>query len=175
MGINSNGKWTSKRVLAELTLPGSSAWLSFLRMHAGWGYISVWQGKRAQMGDPTASPISVLLSSAGDPTTTKASCKRSRKWAGMKPKPTQQTKQSPTGAEREQDQGRQVELPGKVLLLIGQQQAESRHALLQTALCVKQKYRGAFQGWGHSTQDADFVVMPPLSESWEEEQFMGCK
>lgn len=84
-------------------------------------------------------------------------------------------KQSPTGAEREQDQGRQVELPGKVLLLIGQQQAESRHALLQTALCVKQKYRGAFQGWGHSTQDADFVVMPPLSESWEEEQFMGCK
>lgn len=59
MGINIRGKWISKRVLAELTLPGASAWLSFLRMRAGWGYTSIWQEKRAQMGDPKASPTSV--------------------------------------------------------------------------------------------------------------------
>lgn len=56
MGINSRKKWICKRVLAELTLPGSSTWLNFLCMHAGSGYTSVWQGKSGQMGESDGQP-----------------------------------------------------------------------------------------------------------------------
>lgn len=75
-----------------------------------------------------------------DPTTSKASTQKNQKVGQEAAESHLQTKHSPTEADSEQDQGRQVELPGKVLLpcqaLEGEQQAEREgHTLLQTALC----------------------------------------
>lgn len=88
-----------------------------------------------------------------------------------------QTRQSPTEAEPEQNQGRQVELPGKVLLpcqaLKESNRLREKDTPFSKPLCVQQKYRGAFQGRGRSTEDDDFMVMPPLSG--EKEQLMGYK
>lgn len=169
----------AKEVLAELTL--QRAWESerpknlevvpaLVSIFCRGGFLSG-KGKGPRCGIQKTlvdtQPSICVVKQSRDPGA-KASRKRIRKWARRKLTPTSSTKQSPTEAGPGQDQGRQVELPGKAPLprrsLKGEQRAESPgNTLLQTAVQVQQKYHGAFQGG---------VLLPGL-QSWEEKQFKG--